>query len=135
MFHDVAAAMLVLLLAAAVPKGISRGGILAACCEGSRRCRSRTGSEPGETANRALRSDPVGTSVSGQAGWRRETDQTSQRNCQTSRDATRRRLCRYVDLNLTREGWIRSKRRWTFGATLEQVKDGPKLVSATEATT
>ena len=65
----------------------------------------------------------------------RETDQTSQRNCQTSRDATRGRLCRYVDLNLTREGWIRSKRRWTFGATLEQLKDGPKLVSATEATT
>src|SRR6267378_2726719 len=28
----------------------------------------------------------------------RETDQTSQRNCQTSRDATRGRLCRYVDL-------------------------------------
>jgi hypothetical protein len=67
---------------------------LAACFEGSRRCRSRTGSGPGETANRALRSDPVGTSVSDQVGWRRETDQTSQRNCQTSRDATRGRLCR-----------------------------------------
>src|SRR2546422_2224501 len=76
------------------PKGISRGGVLAACCEGSRRCRSRTGSEPGQPANRVLRSDPVGTGVSGQAGWRRETDQTSQRNCQTSRDTTRGRLCR-----------------------------------------
>src|SRR2546422_2605872 len=76
------------------PKGISRGGVLAACCEGSRRCRSRTGSEPGQPANRVLRSDPVGTGVSGQAGWRRETDQTSQRNCQTGRDTTRGRLCR-----------------------------------------
>jgi len=76
------------------PKGISRGSVLAACFEGSRRCRSRTGSESGEIANRALRSDPVGTSVSGQAGWRQETDQTNQRNCQTSRDATRGRLCR-----------------------------------------
>ena len=56
----------------------------------------------------------------------RETDQTSQRNCQTSRDATRGRLCRYVDLSLTREGWIRSKRRWSnFGAT----QGWPKLVS------
>jgi hypothetical protein len=32
--------------------------------------------------------------LSGQAGWRRETDQTSQRSCQTRRDATRGRLCR-----------------------------------------
>jgi hypothetical protein len=51
----------------------------------------------------------------------RETNQPSQRNCQTSRDATRGRLCQlchYVDLSLTREGWIRSKRRWSnFGAT------------------
>jgi hypothetical protein len=51
----------------------------------------------------------------------RETDQTSQRNCQMSHDATRGRLCRlcrYVDLSLTREGWIRSKLRWSnFGAT------------------
>src|SRR5712692_5910867 len=76
------------------PKGISRGSVLAACCEGSRRCRSRTGSEAGETANRALRNDPVGASVSGQAGWRRETDQTSQRNRRTSRDAARGQLCR-----------------------------------------
>jgi len=52
------------------PKGISPGGVLAACFEGSRRCRSRTGTEPGETANRALRSDPVGAGASGQAGWR-----------------------------------------------------------------
>jgi len=51
----------------------------------------RTASEAGETANRALRSDPGGTSVSGQADWRRETDEMSQRNCQTSRDATRGR--------------------------------------------
>jgi hypothetical protein len=41
--------------------------------------------EPGATANRAFNSDPDGTSVIGQAGWRRETDQTSQRNCPTSR--------------------------------------------------
>src|SRR6266404_3675118 len=40
----------------------------------------------------------------------RETDQTSQRSCQTSRDGTRGRLCRS---SLTREGWIRSKRRWS----------------------
>jgi hypothetical protein len=48
-------------------------------------------------------SDPVGTSVSGQAGWRRETDQTSSRNGQTRVDVTRRRLCRLcrsVDRNL-----------------------------------
>ena len=51
----------------------------------------------------------------------RETDQPSQRICQTSPDATRGRLwqlCRYVDLSWTRKGWIRSKRRWNnFGAT------------------
>src|SRR2546422_1721229 len=84
------------------PKGISRGGVLAACCEGSRRCRSRTGSEPGQPANRVLRSDPVGTGVTGQAGWRRETDQTSQRNCQTSRDSPLDPG--HGDLSLTREG-------------------------------
>ncbi len=32
--------------------------------------------------------------LSGQAGWRRELDQTGQRNCQTGRDAIRGRLCR-----------------------------------------
>jgi hypothetical protein len=36
---------------------------------------------------------------------------------------------------LTREGWIRSKRRCPFGASLEQAKEGSELVSATEATT
>src|SRR6266403_6351404 len=39
----------------------------------------------------------------------RETDQASQRNCQTRRDATRGRPCRYVDLSLTREAWIRAE--------------------------
>ena len=40
-----------------------------------------------------------------------------------------------VDLNLIREGWIRSKRRCPLGAALEQAKEGSELVSATEATT
>src|ERR1700720_523869 len=51
----------------------------------------------------------------------RETDQPSQQNCQTSRDATRVRLWqlwRYVEGSWTREGWIRRKRRLrNFGAT------------------
>ncbi len=45
--------------------------------------------KPGDTANRALRNQPVGRSVDAEAGWRRETDQTSQRNCQTSRSPRR----------------------------------------------
>ena len=32
-----------------------------------------------------------------------------------------------VDLNLTREGWIRSKRRCPLGAALEQAKEGSEL--------
>ena len=48
----------------------------------------------------------------------RETDQTSQRNCQTSRDATRARLCRLCRSELDTTGLIRSKRGWSnFGAT------------------
>ena len=38
----------------------------------------------------------------------------------------------YVDLSLTREAGSEAN---DAGATLEQLKDGPKLVSATEATT
>jgi hypothetical protein len=82
------------LLAAAGRRASHAGGDLATGFEGSRRCRSRTCSEPGETANRAVRSDAVGRSVSGQAGSTRETDPTGQRTCQTSRDATRVQLCR-----------------------------------------
>src|SRR5258708_36921951 len=37
------------------PKGISRGSVLAACCEGWPRFRCRTGDKPGETENRALK--------------------------------------------------------------------------------
>jgi len=59
------------------------------------RSRCRTGGEPGETGTRAFRSDRVGTSASGQAGWRRERDQTSQRNCRTRQE---RPEGGYVDL-------------------------------------
>ena len=48
---------------------------------GSRRCRCRTGSGAEMKANR-LRSHPVGTSVSREAGWRRERDQEGQRSGQ-----------------------------------------------------
>src|SRR6266705_2316280 len=37
------------------PKGISRGSVLAACCEGWPRFRCRTGDKPRETENRALK--------------------------------------------------------------------------------
>jgi hypothetical protein len=59
---------------------------LAPCWEGSRCCRCRTGSEPGETENRALRSHPVRRSVSGEAGWMRETDEATQQNGSARRD-------------------------------------------------
>jgi len=57
------------------------------CCSDQRpswRCLLRTGSEPGETANRALRRDAVRTGVRGQAGWRRETNHGSQRKGRTA---------------------------------------------------
>jgi len=51
----------------------------------------------------------------------RETDKSAKLPNEPRRDVTRGRLCRLcrcVDLSLTREGWIRSKRRWSnFGAT------------------
>src|SRR5712692_1583485 len=50
------------------PKGISRGGVFAACCEGSRCCRCRTGSEPGQKANEGSEAIQRG-SVSGEADW------------------------------------------------------------------
>jgi len=68
-----------------------------------------------------------------QVGGEKQTKQVGETAEQAS--MRRRRLCRYVDLNLTRKGWIGSKRPGTLGATLEQLKDGPKLVSATETTT
>src|SRR6266404_4988136 len=68
-----------------------------------------------------LRSDPVGTSVSGQAGWRsrnRPNKSAKLPNEPRCDPRAAMSLCRYVDLSLTREGWIRSKRRWSnFGAT------------------
>ena len=83
------------------PKGISRGGVLAACCEGSRPCRSRTGSEPGETANRALRSDPGGqVSAARQVGGEKQTNQVSE----TAKRTAMRPEGGSVDLSLTREG-------------------------------
>jgi len=57
----------------------------------------------------------------------RETDQTSQRNCQTRAAMS---LCR-SELDTERAGSEAND----AGATLEQLKDGPKLVSATKATT
>ncbi len=76
------------------PKGSSRGSVLVPPC-GAAKDRGAAGvpqggsSEPGQTANPALRSHPVGRSVSGEAGWRREPDQASQRNCPTSRSPRR----------------------------------------------
>src|SRR5437870_8540808 len=58
----------------------------------------------------------------------RETDQTSQRNCRTSRDGTRGRLYRLCRSEFDTRGLDQKQ------TTLEQLKDGPKLVSATEAT-
>src|SRR5713101_2048369 len=50
------------------PKGTSRGSALAACCEGSRRCRCRTVSKAGQKANERSEAIQRG-SVSGEADW------------------------------------------------------------------
>src|SRR5713101_3749573 len=50
------------------PKGTSRGSALAACCEGSRRCRCRTVSKPAQKANERSEAIQRG-SVSGEADW------------------------------------------------------------------
>ena|SRR5437016_1487602 len=66
----------------------------------------------------------------------RETDQTSQRNCRTSRDGTRGRLCRLCRSEFDTRGLDQKQTTANdAGATLEQLKDGPKLVSATETPT
>jgi hypothetical protein len=96
-----------------------------------RRCRSPRGSKPGEKANRALRSHPVGTSVSGEARRRQGTYQTNHRNGQTGRDATRGRLCRSELDARGRQGYgfrVEIKLKSEIAATMSMV--APSLLSA-----
>ena len=57
-----------------------------------------------ERANPARRSDPGGTIVSGEVGWKGETDQGSQRKCQTSRGVAQPPLFRS---EIDTGGWTR----------------------------